>query len=56
VSVLLRQPHGFEGSSSIISEVLKLDALTVAEGPHVPGISLNLDVARLPPTAYPNER
>jgi hypothetical protein len=56
VSVLLRQPHGFEGSSSIISEVLNLDRLTVAEGPHVPGVSLNLDATRLPPTTYPNER
>src|SRR5262245_17617762 len=55
VSVLLRQPSGLEGSRPVVTEVPLLDRLTVAERPHVPGVCLNLDAARLPPTAYPNE-
>ena len=52
---LLRQTDGFEGRRSVFSEVRPLDGLTVAERPHVPDVSLNLDAARLSPTARPDE-
>ena len=46
-SSLLRQPGGFEGPGSVVSEVGPLDWLAIAERPQVPDKSLNLSAARL---------
>src|SRR6185503_6243211 len=51
VSVLFRQPHGFEGCRSISSEVRELDGRAVAERPHVPDKRLNVSAAHLAATA-----
>ena len=48
---LLPQPGGFEGSRLIVTEVLELDRLPVAERPQIPDMRLNLDSAPLPPSA-----
>src|SRR4029077_4946779 len=53
---LLLQPHGFERLSPVFSEVRQLDGLTIAERPHVPRGGLNVNAARLTPTAPPDER
>jgi hypothetical protein len=45
---VLPQPTGFEGSRSIVTEVLELDRFPVAERPQIPDMRLNLGSAPRP--------
>ena len=48
MSVLLRQPHGFEGLGSVIEVAVERMTLRCSQGPHLRVLSIDLDPACLP--------